>query len=50
VTEKNRRAVLSSYSKHKTRSSEEWSRWEKVDPALKRTYEGAPAGTGAIYS
>ena len=29
---------------------EEWSPWEKVDPALKRTYEGAPAGTGAIYS
>ena len=27
-----------------------WSPWEKLDPALKRTYEGAPAGTGAIYS
>jgi hypothetical protein len=27
-----------------------WSPWEKMDPALKRTYEGAPAGTGAIYS
>src|SRR2546427_3505331 len=27
-----------------------WSPWEKVDPALKRTYEGAPAGTGAIYA
>jgi uncharacterized protein YndB with AHSA1/START domain len=27
-----------------------WSPWEKIDPALKRTYEGAPAGTGAIYS
>jgi polyketide cyclase/dehydrase/lipid transport protein len=29
---------------------ESWSPWEKIDPALKRTYEGAPAGTGAIYS
>ena len=27
-----------------------WSPWEKRDPALKRTYEGAPAGTDAIYS
>lgn len=27
-----------------------WSPWEKIDPTLKRTYEGAPAGTGAIYS
>ena len=27
-----------------------WSPWEKIDPALKRTYEGAPAGTGAVYS
>jgi len=27
-----------------------WSPWEKLDPALKRTHEGAPAGTGAIYS
>ena len=27
-----------------------WSPWEKLDPALKRTYEGAPAGVGAIYS
>jgi len=27
-----------------------WSPWEKLDPALKRTYEGAPAGTGAVYS
>jgi Polyketide cyclase / dehydrase and lipid transport len=29
---------------------ESWSPWEKIDPALKRTYEGAAAGTGAIYS
>jgi hypothetical protein len=28
---------------------EAWSPWEKLDPALKRTYEGPPAGTGAIY-
>ena len=25
-----------------------WSPWEKVDPALKRTYDGPKAGTGAI--
>ena len=29
---------------------EAWSPWEKLDPAMKRTYEGAPAGTGAIYA
>ena len=28
---------------------EAWSPWEKLDPALKRTYEGPPEGTGAIY-
>jgi len=27
-----------------------WSPWAKIDPALKQTYEGAPAGAGAIYS
>jgi hypothetical protein len=27
----------------------EWSPWEKVDPALKRSYSGAASGTGAIY-
>jgi uncharacterized protein YndB with AHSA1/START domain len=26
-----------------------WSPWEDVDPALKRTYSGANAGVGAIY-
>jgi len=26
------------------------SPWEKLDPALNRSYEGAPAGTGSIYS
>jgi hypothetical protein len=27
-----------------------WSPWAKLDPAMKQTYEGAPSGTGAIYS
>ena len=27
----------------------EWSPWEKLDPAQQRTFEGAPAGEGAIY-
>jgi hypothetical protein len=27
-----------------------WSPWAKLDPAMKTTYEGAPAGPGAIYS
>jgi hypothetical protein len=27
-----------------------WSPWEKIDPEMKRTYEGAPAGVGAIYA
>lgn len=26
-----------------------WSPWEKLDPDLKRTYEGAEQGKGAIY-
>ena len=26
-----------------------WSPWEKLDPTMKRTFEGAEAGTGAIY-
>ena len=26
-----------------------WSPWEKVDPALKRNYSGAPKGEGAVY-
>jgi hypothetical protein len=29
---------------------EAWSPWEKLDPNLKRSYEGAAAGTGSIYS
>ena len=27
-----------------------WSPWEKVDPALKRQYDGPRAGTGAVYA
>jgi hypothetical protein len=27
-----------------------WSPWAKLDPEMKQTYEGAPAGTGAIYT
>jgi len=27
-----------------------WSPWEKVDPHMKRTYEGSREGVGAIYS
>ena len=29
---------------------EAWSPWEKLDPALERSYDGAPAGVGAVYS
>ena len=29
---------------------EAWNPWGKIDPVMKQTYEGAPAGTGAIYS
>lgn len=29
---------------------EAWSPWAKLDPAMKITYEGAPAGTGAIHT
>jgi hypothetical protein len=28
----------------------EWSSWEGKDPALKRSYSGAPAGQGAVYA
>ncbi|MFZ5468316.1 MAG: SRPBCC family protein [Myxococcota bacterium] len=27
-----------------------WSPWNKLDPAMKKTFEGAPAGKGAIYA
>lgn len=29
---------------------EAWSPWAKMDPAAKNTFEGAPAGTGAIFT
>lgn len=28
---------------------EAWSPWEKLDPAMQKTYSGAPAGKGAVY-
>jgi hypothetical protein len=31
------------------RSWGDWSPWEKLDPALQRTYSGAAIGAGAIY-
>ena len=27
-----------------------WSAWEKIDPAMKRTYSGSANGVGAKYS
>jgi hypothetical protein len=27
-----------------------WSPWEKLDPEMKRSYSGAPSGTGAEYA
>ena len=27
-----------------------WSPWAKLDPAMKQTFEGAPAGTGVVYT
>jgi hypothetical protein len=27
-----------------------WSPWEKLDPTMKRTYEGAASGVGSVYS
>jgi len=29
---------------------EAWNPWAKIDPAMKETYEGAPAGVGAVYT
>lgn len=29
---------------------EAWNPWGKIDPAMKQSYEGAPAGMGAAYS
>lgn len=31
------------------REWEPWSPWEKIDPALKRSYSGAASGEGAVY-
>jgi uncharacterized protein YndB with AHSA1/START domain len=28
----------------------DWSPWEKVDPAMQRTYDGPAAGTGSAYA
>jgi uncharacterized protein YndB with AHSA1/START domain len=28
---------------------ETWSPWAKLDPAAKKTFEGTPAGTGALF-
>jgi uncharacterized protein YndB with AHSA1/START domain len=27
----------------------EWSPWEKLDPLMKRTFSGTPAGVGTVY-
>jgi len=32
------------------RQWDDWSPWAKLDPNMKQGYEGAPAGTGAMYS
>lgn len=29
---------------------EAWNPWGKIDPTMRQTYEGAPVGTGAIYT
>jgi uncharacterized protein YndB with AHSA1/START domain len=29
---------------------EAWNPWGKLDPAMKQSYEGAPAGAGAVYT
>jgi hypothetical protein len=29
---------------------EGWNPWGKIDPAMKQSYDGAPAGVGAIYN
>jgi uncharacterized protein YndB with AHSA1/START domain len=29
---------------------EAWNPWGKIDPAMKHNYDGAPAGSGAIYT
>ena len=27
-----------------------WSPWEKLDPAMKKSFDGPPAGVGAVYN
>jgi uncharacterized protein YndB with AHSA1/START domain len=29
---------------------DDWSPWAKIDPTMKQTYDGPPAGVGAAYS
>jgi hypothetical protein len=29
---------------------EAWNPWGKIDPAMKQAHDGAPAGTGAVYT
>ena len=29
---------------------DQWSPWEKMDPNMKRTFEGPPSGEGAVYA
>jgi hypothetical protein len=29
---------------------EAWNPWARLDPGMKHTYEGAPAGVGAVYA
>jgi uncharacterized protein YndB with AHSA1/START domain len=31
------------------RNWSQWSPWEKLDPAMKRTHSGPPSGKGAVY-
>ena len=32
------------------RKWEAWNPWARIDPAMKQTYAGAPAGMGAVYT
>jgi uncharacterized protein YndB with AHSA1/START domain len=31
------------------KKTSEWSPWDRKDPAMKKTYSGAPKGVGAVY-
>ena len=37
-------AQVNDFSNWKT-----WSPWEKLDPAMKKSFDGPPAGVGAVY-